>query len=72
MNNLFNQFQTFIQNPMSFISKLNIPQQYMNNPNDVIQYLMNTGRLSQEQYNQAVSKAKELENNPMFKQFFKR
>lgn len=72
MNNLFNQFQTFMQNPMSFISKLNIPQQYMNNPNDVIQYLMNTGRLSQEQYNQAVSKAKELENNPMFKQFFKR
>lgn len=72
MNNLFNQFQSFIQNPMGMISKMGIPQQYLHNPNDAIQYLMNSGRISQDQYNQAVSKAKELQNNPMFKQLFNR
>lgn len=72
MNNLFNQFQSFMQNPMGMISKMGIPQQYLNNPNDAIQYLMNSGRISQDQYNQAVSKAKELQNNPMFKQLFNR
>lgn len=72
MNNMFNQLQSFMQNPMNAISKMGIPQQYMNSPDSIIQYLMNSGRLSQEQYNQAVSKAKELQSNPMFKQLFNR
>jgi len=71
MNNMFNQFMAFAKNPMSFITKMNVPQQYLNNPDSIIQYLMNTGQISQDQYNQIVKQAKELQNNPMFKQLFK-
>ena len=51
--------------------KLNIPQQYMNDPNQTIQYLMNTGQLSQQQYDWAVKEAQKIQNNPQFMQFFK-
>lgn len=64
-------FQGFMTNPMGYMmnKKLNIPQEYMNNPQGAIQYLMNTGRLTQEQYNQAVNQAKNLQSNPQFAQF---
>jgi cell fate (sporulation/competence/biofilm development) regulator YlbF (YheA/YmcA/DUF963 family) len=41
----------------------------MNNPNEAIQYLMNSGKLTQEQYNWAVQQAKQIESNPQFMQF---
>lgn len=65
------QFQGFMQNPMQFMlqRKLNIPQQYLNDPNAAIQYLMNSGKLSQEQYNQAVSMSSQLQKDPQFAQF---
>lgn len=45
-------------NPVAFLTQkgLNVPQG-MNNSNDIIQHLMKTGQLSQEQYNAAVKKA---------------
>lgn len=66
---LAGQFQQFMNNPIaSLMSKrMGIPQQYMNNPNDAIQYLMNTGKLSQAQYNELNQKAKEIQNNPDFR-----
>ena len=53
-NQLQNQFQLFKSNPISFLSQreVNIPQQYMNNPQGAVQYLLNSGIMSQEQYNQ--------------------
>lgn len=53
-NQLMSQFQQFKSNPMSFLLQrnLNIPQQYLNNPEDAVKYLMNNGQMSQEQYNQ--------------------
>lgn len=71
MKNMLGKFQGFMQNPMQFLvqNKLNIPQQYMNDPNKAIQYLMNNGQLSQEQYNWAVNTAKQLQGNPQFRQF---
>lgn len=57
--NLINQIK---QNPIGFISKtgFNIPQNISNNPNDIIQYLMNTGQISQSSYNQAIKKAQSM------------
>ena len=49
--NPLNEFQSFMSNPIQFMAqrKLNIPQQYLNDPNGAIQYLMNTGRIPQDQ-----------------------
>lgn len=71
IQNMMGQFQGFMQNPMQFMlqRKLNIPQQYLNDPNAAIQYLMNSGKLSQEQYNQAVSMSSQLQKDPQFAQF---
>lgn len=72
MQNMIGQFQGFMSNPMAFMMqrKLNIPQEYMNDPNKAIQYLMNTGKVSQQQYDWAVKEAQKIQNNPDFKQFF--
>ena len=42
----------------------------MNDPQGAIQYLMNNGKITQEQYNFANNQLKELQNNPLFKQMF--
>ena len=42
------------QNPVAFLQQagLTIPND-LNNPNDIIQYLMNSGQISQQKYNWA-------------------
>ena len=67
MNNpilqVYNQFR---QNPMAVLQKkYNIPGN-MNNPNDIIQHLLNTGQVSQAQVNQAM----QIKNDPRFKGMF--
>ena len=61
-NQLMNQFQSFKSNPMSFLNqrKVNIPQQYMNNPEEAVHYLLNNGIMSQEQFNQISQMASQL------------
>ena len=60
---LYNQMQ---QNPIQMLSrKFNIPQN-INNPNDIIQHLLNSGQVTQTQVNNAMQMA----NNPMFKKMF--
>ena len=52
-------------NPMQILSqRFNIPQNISNNPNDIIQHLLNTGQINQAQVNQAMS----MRNNPMVQQ----
>ena len=50
------------QNPMQFLMqrKFNVPQNIQNDPNAIIQHLMNTGQVSQQQYNRASSMAKQF------------
>lgn len=67
---LLNAYQILMKNPNQILDSMNIPEQYRSNPNDVIQYLMNNGRITQEQYNIANSQARQLQNNPLFRQFF--
>ena len=66
MNNLLSMFTQFKQNPIAILSKkFNIPQN-INNPNDIIQHLLNTNQVSQQQ----VDNAMRMRNHPMFKGMF--
>lgn len=60
MNNM-QQFQMFMQNPLGYMMQkgMNIPQG-MNNPNDIVQHLLNTGQITQQQYNQAAQMARQF------------
>ena len=73
MKNMFGKFQQFINNPSQFLmqNRLNIPQEYMSDPNGAIQYLMNNGQLTQQQYEWARGVAQQIQNNPMFINAFK-
>lgn len=43
------------QNPLGILSKrFNIPEEVGNNPNDILQHLLNSGQVSQTQVNQAM------------------
>lgn len=66
--NPLNEFQSFMSNPIQFMAqrKLNIPQQYINDPNGAIQYLMNSGKITQDQYNKAVNMSNQLQKDPNF------
>lgn len=70
MNGFMGQFRGFMQNPMQYMmqKRLNIPQQYQNDPNAAIQYLMNNGQMSQSQYNQLQQMARQIQGNPQFQQ----
>jgi hypothetical protein len=53
MNNIFGMINQIKQNPMSILGRrFNLPQN-LNDPQQIIQHLMNTGQVSQAQYNQA-------------------
>lgn len=67
-NNILNLLPQLKQNPVQFLAQygLNIPQN-INNPQDIIQHLLNTGQVSQNQVNQI----QQLRNNPSFQGFFK-
>ena len=56
----------FKQNPIGMLmQKYNIPQN-INNPQEIIQHLLNSGQVTQDQ----VNKAMQMRNNPMFKGMF--
>lgn len=64
INDLMNMYQQLKNNPVQFLSRrFNIPQN-VNNPNDIIQHLLNTGQISQNQVNQVMG----MRNNPMIQQ----
>lgn len=47
-------------NPMSILSNFGVPQNISNNPQDVIQYLMNNGNITQSQYDNAIKQAQSM------------
>lgn len=61
MNNIFQQFQMFRQNPIGYMMQkgMNIPQN-MTDPNQIVQHLLNTGQITQQQYNQAAQMARQF------------
>jgi hypothetical protein len=66
-NNFMTILNQFKQNPMAMLSqRFNIPQG-MNDPNQIIQHLLNSGQVSQEQVNRVM----QMKNNPQFQNLFK-
>ena len=57
-----NQFNAFKQNPMQFLMqrKVNIPQQFANDPHGAVQYMLNNGQMSQQQLNNLMQTAQRL------------
>ena len=61
LNDIMNLYQQMQANPMQFLSqRFNIPQN-LNNPNDIIQHLLNSGQVTQTQVNNAM----QMRNNPL-------
>jgi len=56
MKDVMDMYQKFRQNPMQMLNqRFNIPQNVnMSNPNDIIQHLLNTNQVTQEQVNNAM------------------
>ena len=64
-------FMQFIRNPAAIFQQRGLPvppQNAMQSPQNMIQYMLNSGGISQDQYNQAAQQAKQLQNNPQFMQ----
>ena len=57
MKDLMDFYNRFRQNPMQILNqRFNIPQNVdINNPNDIIQHLLNTGQITQNQVNNAMN-----------------
>ena len=65
--NILQMISQFRQNPMQMLAqRYNIPQN-MNSPQDIIQHLLNTGQISQQQVNSAM----QMKNNPALQNLFK-
>lgn len=61
-NNMQNQFGTFMQNPMQFLMqrKINIPQEFANDPHGAIQYLLDNGQMKQNDLNKLMNMAQKM------------
>lgn len=70
MQNFIGQFRGFMNNPMQFMAarKMNLPQNWMQDPQAAVQQLMNNGQLSQQQFNQLRHMAGQIVNQPQFQQ----
>lgn len=68
MNNIIQMYNQLRQNPMSILTKrFNIPDSVdMNDPNAIIQHLINTNQVSQTQVNNCM----QMKNNPIIQQLF--
>ena len=62
-NNFVTMLNQFKQNPMAMLNKrFNIPQN-MNDPDQIIQHLLNTKQISQEQVNRVM----QMKNDPQLR-----
>lgn len=61
---VFQKFQQFMQNPMSVFmgSGLDIPQNCQNNPEAITNYLRSSGKMTDDQFNQASQMAQWAQN----------
>lgn len=60
-NNMMGMLQQLRANPMQFLMqrRFNLPQG-MNDPNEIMQHLLSTGQISQQQINQAYQMAQRM------------
>ena len=64
-NNMTNMLNNLMNNSVKTLlsANLNIPQNIANNPQAIVQHLLNSGQISQNQVNQAI----QTSNSPMFR-----
>lgn len=66
-NSMLSMIAQFRQNPMSVLSqRYNIPPN-MTDPNEILQYLLNTQQVSQDQVNRVM----QMRNNPQIQQLLR-
>lgn len=64
---IMNVYSSFKHNPMGLLARrFNIPQN-IQNPQDIIQHLLNSGQISQEQLNNVMR----MRNNPQIQSLFR-
>lgn len=70
LKDIADMYQRFRQNPIQMLNqRFNIPQNVnLNDPNAILQHLMNSGQVSQNQINQVM----QMKNNPMIQQLINR
>ena len=67
IQSILQMYSQFKQNPMALLGrKFNIPQG-IQSPQDVVQYLLNSGQVSQDQVNQAMR----MKNDPQIRNKFR-
>lgn len=75
MGGFLNQFKGFMANPMQYLMQRKLPglpQNFMQNPQAVVQQMLNSGQMSQQQFNQLQQMAHKIQSNPQFMQMFGR
>jgi len=63
--NWIRQFRQFAANPIGAIMSMknvNVPQGFQGNPEQLARYLMNSGQMSQDQFQQLAQTANQLQN----------
>ena len=70
-NDFANRYSGFMNNPVQTLlqNNVNIPQN-MQNPQSIVQHLMDSGQMTQQQFNQLQDIAKRIQQNPRFVQMF--
>lgn len=64
MNNIYDMVAQIKQNPIGILSqRFNLPQGISTNPQNLLQYLLNSGQISQEQVNRAMQMKKQFFGN---------
>lgn len=67
IQSILQMYSQFRQNPMALLGRrFNIPQG-IQSPQDVVQYLLNSGQVSQDQVNQAMR----MRNDPQIRNMFR-
>lgn len=67
IQSILQMYSQLRQNPMALLGRrFNIPQG-MNSPQDIIQHLLNSGQVSQDQVNQAMR----MRNDPQIRNMFR-
>lgn len=62
--NLFQKFNQFRQNPLGALmsTNINVPENLGNNPEAIVNYLRNSGQMTEEQFNQFSNLANQFQN----------
>lgn len=61
-NSIMGQFQNFMQNPIGYLiqRKINIPEEYMKDPHQAVNYLISSGQMDQQTLNNLRNKAGQM------------